>query len=274
MGFGDKLGSFKQKVGDKIKDAKLDEKFADVKKQMADSVTEFKEKSAENKALANETKAPVEGAIIRYQVIYKGGFEQKPQKKSDSLSLGLNVLPDKFVIKPELLAKEQWFGDTLVEVPYTSVKKFEIVKRQVSMAEAMLSSNGDTKSLEQENNIEITFLEESGKERKLRMEMLTGLSVYGQAAKCREMLDLLREHEILAIFERNMAQVNTMQANAMQANMMQANMMQANAMQSNVMQVATVDIAEQISKLAALKEQGILSEEEFAAKKTELLAKM
>ena len=35
-----------------------------------------------------------------------------------------------------------------------------------------------------------------------------------------------------------------------------------------------VDIAEQIAKLAALKEQGILSDEEFAAKKADLLAKM
>lgn len=86
------------------------------------------------------------------------------------------------------------------------------------------------------------------------MEMLTGISVYGQAAKCREMLDLLREHEILAIFEKNMAQSNIFRA--------------------NTVQVATIDIAEQISKLATLKEQGILSEEEFVAKKTELLAKM
>lgn len=162
---------------------------------------------------------------------------------------GVVILPDKFVIKPELLAKEQWFGDTMVEVPYTSVKKFEIVKRQVSTTEAMLSSNGDTKSLEQENNIEITFTEESGKERKLRMEMLTGTTVYGQAGKCREMLDLLREHEILAIFEKNAAPASAPQQ-------------------------GTVDIAEQIGKLAKLKEQGILSDEEFAAKKAELLAKM
>ena len=31
MGFGDKLNSFKQIASDKIKDAKLDEKFADAK---------------------------------------------------------------------------------------------------------------------------------------------------------------------------------------------------------------------------------------------------
>ena len=248
MGFGDKLNSFKQIASDKIKGAKLDEKFADAKKDMSDSMAEMIEKNAEHKALSNEAKASVEGAIIRYTVIYKGGFEQKPQKKTDSLSLGLNVLPDKFVIKPELLAKQQWFGEENVEVPYTAVKKFEIVKRQVSTTEAMLSSNGDTRSLEQENNIEITYTDDSGKERKLRMEMLTGTTVYGQAGKCREMMDLLRENEILAIFEKN-----TLSANAPQGG---------------------VDIAEQIAKLAALKEQGILSDEEFAAKKADLLAKM
>lgn len=248
MGFGDKLNSFKQIASDKIKDAKLDEKFAATKKKMSDNMAEIKEKNAEHKALVDEAKASVEGAIIRYTVIYKGGFEQKPQKKSDSLSLGLNVLPDKFVIKPELLAKEQWFGETNVEVPYSSVKKFEIVKRQVSTTEAMLSSNGDTRSLEQENNIEITYTEDTGKERKLRMEMLTGTTVYGQAEKCREMMDLLRENEILAIFEKNETPANASQGG--------------------------VDIADQISKLAALKEQGILSDEEFATKKAELLAKM
>lgn len=248
MGFGDKLNSFKQMASDKIKDAKLDEKFAEAKKQMSDSMAEIKEKNAEHKALSDEAKAAIDGAIIRYTVIYKGGFEQKPQKKSDALSLGLNVLPDKFVIKPELLAKQQWFGETNVEVPYAAVKKFEIVKRQVSTAEAMLSSNGDTKSLEQENNIEITYTDDSGKERKLRMEMLTGTTVYGQAGKCREMMDLLRENEILAIFEKNITPANVPQGG--------------------------VDIADQISKLATLKEQGILSDEEFAAKKAELLAKM
>lgn len=35
-----------------------------------------------------------------------------------------------------------------------------------------------------------------------------------------------------------------------------------------------IDLTEQIKKLAALKEQGILTEEEFAAKKAELLARM
>lgn len=249
MGFGDKLSSLKQAASDKVKDAKLDEKFADAKKHMSESMAEMKEKNEERKALTEEAKAPVEGAIIRYTVIFKGGFEQKPQKKSDSLTLGFNVLPDRFVIKPELLAKQQWFGENVVEVSYDAVKKFEVVKRQVSTAEAMMSSNGNTQSLEQENNIEITYKEESGKERKLRMEMLTGTTVYGQAAKCREMMDLLREHEILAIFEKNAAP-------------------------ANVPSGGTVDIAEQIGKLATLKEQGILSDEEFAAKKAELLAKM
>ena len=62
------------------------------------------------------------------------------------------------------------------------------------------------------------------------------------------MMDLLRENEILAIFEKNATPANVPQGG--------------------------VDIADQISKLAALKEQGILSDEEFAAKKAELLAKM
>lgn len=249
MGFGEKFSALKKKAGDKAKEMKLDEKLAGAKKQLSDSMSELREKNAEQKALTNEAKAPVEGAIIRYQVTYRGGFEQKPKKKSDALTLGFNILPDRFVVKPEYLAKKEWFGDEVVEVPYESVKLFEIVKRQVSSAEAFLSSSGDTKSLEQENNIEITYVSNDGKERKIRMEMLTGITVYGQAEKCREMMDLLREHGILEKIERNRQNAGSTQQ-------------------------ASSNPVEQIAKLAELKNMGILSEEEFEKKKAELLSRL
>ena len=243
-GIGKKLGEVKDKVSDAAENAKLGEKFADAKKSFGDSMAKMKEQQAEHKQLSDEAKTPVEGAIARYQVIYLGGFPMKPQKKSDSLSMGLNILEDRFVFKPELLAKQQWFGEENFEVLYDSVIKFEIVKRQVSTTEALLS-DGDTKSLEQMNNIEITYVNEGGDDFTLRVEMLTGITVYGQAEKCRELVDLLKEKQILKKLNK--------------------------ADQKDAAPAGQPDVLDQIEKLAKLKEAGILSEEEFAAKKAKLL---
>ncbi len=94
-----------------------------------------------------------------------------------------------------------------------------------------------------DNNIEITFTNSDGEELTLRLEMLTGISVDGQAVKCKEMLDLLRQNQILKKIQRGQNQ--------------------------NV--VIQDDIPTKIKKLNELKEAGILSEEEFQQKKSELL---
>lgn len=246
-GLGDKLGGMKEKVSGAISDAKLDEKFGKVKQQMGDSVAELKKSYAEDKAESNAAKAPIEGSIVRYQVIYVGGFPQKPQKKTDSLALGFNVMEDSFIFKPENLAKKQWFGEENFVIPYNKVIKLEIVKRQVSMAEAMLSSNGDTRSLEQMNNINISYLDEEGTEQMVRIEMLTGTNIYKQAAKCQELIDLLREKKILNKFRGE---------------------------DKGNVKSQDDDVFAQIEKLASLKEKGLISEEEFNQKKAVLLEKL
>lgn len=248
------LGSLGDKVKDATKNVISEENLEKAKSSMSDALGKMKEAGAEmkkasdeRKELMNEAKAPVEGAIIRYQVIYLGGFPMKPQKKSDSLSIGLNVMEDKFVFKPEYLAKTEWFGEENLEIPYEQVSKFEIVKRQVSTAEALMSSNGDTKSLEQENNIQITYTDSNGDEHVLRVEMLTGTTIYGQANKCREMMDLLREHKILKILNKEESKSNNSSSD---------------------------DVLTQLEKLSSLKEKGIISEDEFNSKKADLLAKL
>lgn len=221
--------------------------FGDFTAKAKEASEEYKKNMAEHKALTDEAKAPIEGAIVRYQVIYLGGFPKKPQKKSDSLALGFNIMTDRFIFKPEYLAKKEWFGEENFEVPFSQVTKFQIVKRQVSTAEFMMSSSGDTKSLEQENNIEITYLDSEGDEQVVRVEMLTGTTIYAQAAKCREMLDLLREKKILGLLNKNTDKNET---------------------------TKDPDILGQLEKLSVLKEKGIITEEEFLSKKEELLAKM
>ena len=248
------FSKLKQNIQAKVKEVADSDLASSVKKgfgefseKAKEAGAEYKKNMAEHKALTDEAKAPIEGSIVRYQVIYLGGFPMKPQKKTDSLSLGFNIMEDRFIFKPEYLAKTQWFGEENFEVPFSRVTKFEIVKRQVSTSEYMMSSSGDTKSLEQENNIEITYLDECGDELVIRVEMLTGVTIYAQAAKCREMLDLLREKKIL-----NQLNKNT----------------------SAAPQASQPDVLEQLEKLSTLKEKGILTEEEFLAKKEALLSKI
>jgi hypothetical protein len=77
----------------------------------------------------------------------------------------------------------------------------------------------------------------------LRLEMLTGVTVTGQAKKCAEMLDMLRANRILD-------QITSPTATA---------------------PVASVGVAEELAKLGQLHQQGLLSPEEFAAAKAQLL---
>ncbi len=80
-GLSNKLGGMKEKVSGAVSDAKLDEKFGKVRQKMGDSIAEIKKSYAESMAENDAAKAPVEGAITRYQVIYVGGFPKKPKKK-------------------------------------------------------------------------------------------------------------------------------------------------------------------------------------------------
>jgi hypothetical protein len=197
--------------------------------------SEIKKSSEESKA----AKAPVEGAIRRYGVVYIGGLPSLPKKRSGEI--GFNIMPDSFYLKPTKTT-ESFFEDMVI--PYDTISDFQIVKRTVSMAEGLMSNN--SQNLATDNNIEITFTTNDGEELTLRLEMLTGISVDGQAVKCKELLDLLRQNQILKKIQRGQNQ--------------------------NV--VIQDDIPTKIKKLNELKEAGIVSEEEFQQKKSELLANL
>ena len=129
-------------------------------------------------------------------------------------------------------------------IPYYSIQKFEITKRTVSMSEGFMSNN--SQNLATDNNIEITYINNDNEEVTLRLEMLTGFSVDGQAVKCKEMLDILRQNKILKRIQK----------------------------EQNAQNVQNEDVVIKIKKLNELKEMGILSEEEFQNKKSELLANL
>lgn len=192
----------------------------------------------------SEDDAPMEGAIAKYEVIYIGGLAEYPGKTSGG-GIGLNIMPDCFYLKKGYVSKK-WFND--FSIPYENIKKLEIVERTISNAEWLLSSSSsDMKAMEQKNNIEITYVNDGKPDTVLRVEMLTGFSIYGQAGKCREFMDVLRQNGILDKFQKEQPQNNGSGGD---------------------------DIPTQIKKLAELNGMGILSDEEFAQKKADLLAKM
>ena len=165
-------------------------------KQAANKVSSTVKESADalkqHKGEADELKAPVEGAIARYGVTYKGGISQYPKEKAGEI--GLNIMPDSFILKATIGSRD-WFAD--FEITYEQITSFKIIKRQAGAWEVAFSSSGsnvqDTETL---NVMEITY-NDGDDEIVLRLEMLTGFNVHTQAKKCQEMMDILRQNKIL-----------------------------------------------------------------------------
>ena len=95
-------------------------------------------------------------------------------------------------------------------------------------------------------NIHIIY-EAGGMEIVLRLEMLTGVTVMAQAGKCREFEDRLRN---LGVRQKFQTAVEAQPGSGQD------------------------DIPDQLRKLAALRDDGILSEEEFQSKKAALLERL
>lgn len=225
--------------------------FMDKLKQTASSAKDkaqksFSESSAAMKAHSEESKEmkkPLEGAIERYEVTYVSGLPEIPKRKAGAI--GLNVMPECFSFRPTMGSKD-WFSD--YDIPYDKISDLRIEKRTISTTEVFLGGSNNANQ-EQENVICILYTSEDGKKLTLRVEMLTGTTIYNQAAKCREFMDLLRQHDINEKFQSE------------------------NKKESNSSSGGT-DVLAQLEKLNQLKVAGILSEEEFNAKKADLLAKL
>lgn len=247
MALFDKLketaSSVKDKATNFAEEKQLGEKLGNAKDSMKKAWDESTEAMRANSQENKELKQALEGAIIRYEVIYIGGLPEYPKTKH-GCAIGLNIMPDKFVFTKTGTSKD-WFAG--YEINYSSIVDLTIEKRTISNAEMFLGGGNDANQ-QQENNLCFTFNTEDGKELMLRVEMLTGTTIYGQAAKCREFMDILRQNDILKIIKGN-----------------------AKTESNNNSQP---DVLEQIEKMAKLKEAGILSEEEFNQKKATLLEKL
>lgn len=178
--------------------------------------------------------------LAEYKVVYRGGLPELPKAKVGGIEL--RYWPDRLTLDPTAASKKWWEH---LEIPYAAIGGFTIEKRQVGTAETLLSAGkpGGTRDLATDNNLHISYTSQDGQPMLLRLEMLTGVTVGGQAKKCTEMVDLLRVHRILD----QLTGPTTAPA------------------------AAGGSVADELAKLAALREQGILSEDEFAASKARLL---
>ena len=224
MGFMDKL---KESAG-QAKDS--------MKKGFGDAAAQIKANNED----AKELKKPLEGAIERYEFTYVGGLPDIPKAKAGAW--GMNIMPDMFAFRVTNTTKD-WLYD--LDIPYDDITDIRIEKRTISTTEMFLGAGNDANQ-QQENVIVLEYNDKDGKKATLRVEMLTGVTIYNQAAKCKELMDVLRRNDILDRIKKS---------------------------EGGAKPVAD-DIPAQLEKLAKLKEAGILTEEEFNAKKADLLAKM
>jgi hypothetical protein len=179
-------------------------------------------------------------ALETYKVTYKGGHPDLPKAKVGEIRMVLT--PDEFQLNPTIGSQKFW---NQVRIPYDQVLDVEIVERQMSTMESVIGG-ADSRKLNDPNNIHIRFADGSGNPSMLRFEMLTGVTVQGQAKKCREFSDRLRVLGIRDRFRGDGAPAGA----------------------------AMPNIPDQIAQLATLRDQGVLSPAEFEAKKAELLRRI
>jgi hypothetical protein len=178
--------------------------------------------------------------LAKYFVSYRGGLPGHTSSHADDI--GFYVTTDCFILQPTAASK-RWFDG--LTIPYANVLSFDIVERQVSTVEGILGGL-DSHQLNQANNIHIG-MEMQGQRLVLRLEMQSGISVMAQAAKCRELVDVLRVH---GIFER------------------------VSGGSPDLGRENAPDPVALITRLSQLHDQGVLSTEEFEAKKTDLLSRL
>jgi hypothetical protein len=188
-----------------------------------------------------EEAAPsTDAALLAYDVNYRGGVAELPKSKSGKIKF--EVFSDRFQLTPTMGSRGYWRD---LEIPFGDVRAFEVVDRVVNTFQA-LAGGLNSRQLNRKNNLHITFLRD-GHETLLRLEMISGVTVMGQAKKCLELEDRLRVNGIYGKFGASDASSSVS---------------------------PPVDILDQIAKLATLRDRGALTDEEFDAKKGELLSRL
>lgn len=244
MGIFDKIketaGQAKEKASKFAEEKQIAEKLGNVKESVKKTYNETASSIKASNAEAKELKKPLEGALERYEFTYISGLDDIPKAKAGAW--GMNVMKDMFSFRVTSGTKS-WLYD--LDIPYDDITDIRIEKRTISNTEVFLGAGNDPNQ-QQENVIVIEYNDKDNRKATLRIEMLTGVTIYNQAAKCKELFDLLRRNDILDRLKKSEGGNKS----------------------------GGDDVLAQIEKLSKLKEAGVLTEEEFNSKKADLLAKL
>ena len=193
-----------------------------------------------------------------YTVAYRSGLAGLPHHKSASITL--NLTTQALVLEPTMAARKFW---SRLSIPYQNIVAITLAPHEASLAEGILGGIGGNNSsqLSTDNNIDIRYVDDSGAAQSLRVEMVTGLSVTGQAAIAHQLQARLDLHGLRARF-------GGAEASAMGQPMASGNGIVASDT------LAAGEIVTLIGQLAQLNTAGALTDAEFAAKKAELLARL
>jgi hypothetical protein len=180
-----------------------------------------------------------DSVIATYTVTYKGGLRNLPKAKLGKITL--EILPDRFRLTAgNNVARKFW---TSMDIPFAQVTLVELTDRNVSTFEG-IAGGLNSRQLNQQNNIHFTFTGADGPT-VLRVEMLTGVSVMGQAKKAQEFQDVLTSHQIRSHFA----------AAAQPAS-------------------DGPDVTTRLTQLDSLHNSGVLTDAEFTAKRAEIISRI
>ncbi len=196
-----------------------------------DGYKEMQQQKKELKLLEKE-------AICSYSVLYLRGLDEHPKRL---FNIKMLVFDDRLLFKDDL--GKQRFNLT---IPYTNIFDIHSEKRKVGSITGLISlgAGGGRRDFETENNFIIRYEDYQNQEQKIRFEMVTGITIFGQAQKVEEFLSRIENFQSKFVNFTEAAKKEE------------------------------TDTATQIEKLASLYKKGILTKEEFEQKKKELLARM
>jgi hypothetical protein len=174
--------------------------------------------------------------LEEYDVVYKGGLRNLPKPKVGKIKMEIH--PDRFTFRPTIGSKKFW---SELQIPYNSISDLKIVDRTVNTFEGLVGGL-NSRQLNQKNNIHIIYAGAEG-DTVLRLEMLSGVTVMGQAKKCNEFEDRLRNFRVREQF----------------------------AASTPAAASTGSGLSEELNRLASLKATGVLTEDEFVLAKARLL---
>ena len=215
---------------------------------VVNSYNQTQDKLAQKKEQRRQSKLPQEGGIKRYEVNYKGGLPGYPKEKDASRhpTIYLDIMPDRFSFLPKPKSECWFFG---IDIPYNRVISLNITERTANTAETLVGIGRENLTFNQKNMLELTYLGEDGEEYVMRSEMATGVTTMGEARVCLELIDILRSNKLMKQFLGKQEPDSLPPAP----------------------QTANMDVISQLKGYKELLDTGVITQEEFDAKKKQLL---